>query len=61
MYELSDFQPGQRVQLHPASDLWMRGARYGTVVRAGRQWVLVNLDMTGLIHAIEPKDIAEIL
>lgn len=24
---------GDRVQLHPATDLWMRGARYGTLKR----------------------------
>jgi len=23
---------GDRVQIHPATDLWMRGARYGVVV-----------------------------
>lgn len=26
------FKPGDRVQLHPATDLWMRGARYATVI-----------------------------
>lgn len=25
------FEVGQRVELHPGCDLWMRGARYGTV------------------------------
>ena len=24
---------GARVELHPATDLWMRGARYGTIKR----------------------------
>ena len=24
---------GDRVELHPATDLWMRGARYGVVVQ----------------------------
>jgi hypothetical protein len=30
-----------RVELHPATDLWMRGARYGTVARieGGKVWV----------------------
>ena len=27
------FQPGERIQLHPATDMWMRGARYGAVVK----------------------------
>lgn len=24
-------KPGDRVELHPASDLWMQGARFGTI------------------------------
>lgn len=42
------FQPGDRVELHPGCDLWMRGARYGTVKRllsVGR--VRVQLDKVG--------------
>jgi hypothetical protein len=30
-YDDSCFGVGDRVELHPATDLWMRGARYGTV------------------------------
>ena len=26
------FKPGDRVELHPGCDLWMRGAKFGTVV-----------------------------
>jgi hypothetical protein len=26
------FREGQRIELHPATDLWLAGARYGTVV-----------------------------
>ncbi len=26
------FEAGERVQLHPATDLWMQGARYGGVL-----------------------------
>jgi hypothetical protein len=30
-----------RVELHPATDLWMRGARFGTVdrIEGGKVWV----------------------
>jgi hypothetical protein len=28
------FKVGDRVQTHPATDAWMRGDRYGTVVEA---------------------------
>ena len=27
------FRAGDRIELHPACDLWMRGARFGTVTR----------------------------
>lgn len=39
-----DLTVGDRIELHPATDLWMRGARYGTVVKVGRKWVHVKLD-----------------
>lgn len=42
------FKPGDRVQLHPATDMWMRGARYADVVRYSRRGlVLIRLDITG--------------
>lgn len=31
-YDGNGYEVGDRVELHPACDLWMRGARYGTVV-----------------------------
>lgn len=31
-YDGSGYGVGDRVELHPGTDLWMRGARYGTVV-----------------------------
>ena len=36
------FTKGERVELHPACDMWMRGARYGTVVA-----MLPHSGMTG--------------
>jgi hypothetical protein len=32
-YDGSWFKAGDRVELHPGTDLWMRGARYGIVTR----------------------------
>ena len=34
----------KRVQLHPATDFWMQGDRYGDVVKVGRKYVHVKLD-----------------
>ena len=49
-YDGNGYNVGDRVEIHPATDLWMRGARYGTVV--GRSLtpadrVRVKLDKTG--------------
>lgn len=37
-------KPGTRVQMHAATDHWMRGDRYGTVVGLGRVREYVALD-----------------
>jgi len=31
-YDGNGYNTGDRVELHPGTDLWMRGARYGTVI-----------------------------
>lgn len=31
-YDGNGFKVGDRVELHPACDMWMRGARFGVVV-----------------------------
>ena len=53
---------GDRVQLHPASDWWMRGARYGEVVKLGRKYVHVRLDRNGNAAVrFLPRDILELV
>ena len=32
-YDGNGYGVGDRVEIHPGTDLWMRGARFGTVVR----------------------------
>ena len=39
-----DFTVGDRVELHPGTDLAARGARYGEVVRISRGVVAVRVD-----------------
>jgi len=61
-YEANDFRPGDRVQLHPATDLWMRGARYGTVDRVMRNGrLVVFVDALGRQVKIDPALIGNIL
>lgn len=40
------FPVGERVEMHPATDLWMRGAKFGTVVDTSRirPFLWVKLD-----------------
>jgi roadblock/LC7 domain-containing protein len=51
-YTLDDFSEGQRVELHPVTDFWVAGARYGRVTLVGRQKVMVKLDKLPGEHAI---------
>ena len=44
-----DFDIGDRVQAHPATDTWMRGDRFGTVVAIGRKYIRVRMDRSGRI------------
>lgn len=54
-HKLEDFRAGMRVELHPATDLWMAGARYGTVISTGRTRVTVKLDRLTRPRRIAPE------
>jgi hypothetical protein len=45
MYKL-----GQRIKIHPATDAWMQGDRYGVVVKVGRDLVHVRCDASGRVR-----------
>jgi hypothetical protein len=59
-YTAQDFHKGQRVQMHPATDLFMRGARYGTVVRVAKTYVSVKLDKLTYAVRFYPREILPI-
>lgn len=49
-YDGLGYTIGDRVELHPGCDLWMQGARYGTVVGmvpTPNDRIRVKLDKTG--------------
>ena len=54
--KVSDFWVGDRVELHPATDCWMSGAKYGTVTKLGRKWVHVRHDH-GMLHLHQPRNL----
>lgn len=40
----STLKAGNRVELHPGLDLWMRGAKYGSIVRIEGDIAVVRMD-----------------
>lgn len=47
-FEGNELQVGQWIELHPACDLWMRGAKFGTITKIandnGTPVALVRMD-----------------
>ena len=59
-------KPGDRVQLHPATDAWMQGDRYGEIVKVTMRQqmphrVHVRLDKSQRTVRLSPANIAEVL
>lgn len=50
----------ERVQLAPHLDWWMRGARYGEVVKRTRLYTHVRLDATGRVVKLAHGDVSPI-
>lgn len=57
MTTVRDFTVGQRVQLHPATNLWMRGAKFGEVVRVTTFYVYVKVDAIGRTYRFAPGNL----
>jgi len=48
------FMVGQRVSMHPATDAFMMGDRYGTVIKLGQKLVHVKMDRSGKTRKVSP-------
>lgn len=59
--KISDLSVKDRVQLHPCTDLWMMGARYGQITEIGRKYVRVHLDALGKSRLLSPDMIGEVV
>lgn len=55
------FGVGDRVQLHPATDSWMRGDKYGEIMKVGREKLTVKLDRSGRTIRVSPRNIGEVV
>lgn len=51
------FKVGRRVELHPATDAWMRGDRYGRITTIGDKHVHVLLERSNTTRRFLPRDI----
>ena len=52
---------GVRIQLHPATDHWMRGERFGHVIALlSRNYVRVKLDVSGRTIRLHVDNIGEV-
>ncbi len=60
LYSLADFRVGQRIHLHPATDLWMQGQRYVEVTKVGRKVITIRTD-AGHTYRVPPDHVLEIM
>jgi len=57
----TDLAPGERVELHPSTDRWMQGDRFGVVSRIGRKWVSVRMDRSGQEIRVAPAVLGKVV
>ena len=55
-----DFYVGQRVSMHPATDAFMMGDRYGDVVKVGKSKIHVKMDRSGKTRLVSPGNLEHI-
>jgi hypothetical protein len=56
-----DFRAGERIQLHPATDRWMMGDRYATIIHAGRKILRVRFERSNTLGRVHPLNVLEII
>jgi len=54
---LLPFNVGDRVELAPHLDRWMMGDRFGEIVKIGRRYLHVKLDVSGKVLNVVPENI----
>ena len=45
---------GSRVELHPGTDRWMMGDRFGLVVKHGRKYFHIKMERSGKTITLPP-------
>lgn len=49
-----------RAELHPASDAWMQGDRFGEVLKLGYKFATVKMDRSGQIRRVSRDLLLEV-
>jgi hypothetical protein len=60
MFTIDSFRVNDRIELHPATDSWMRGDRYGIVERIGMVCIWVRLDSGRRIRLL-PDNVYQVI
>ncbi|MGO7308733.1 hypothetical protein ACCS91_33300 [Rhizobium ruizarguesonis] len=59
MYVLKDFRPRDRIRIHPATDLFMRGETHATITTVGRKFLTIKGQRSGRTFRILPEHVLE--
>jgi hypothetical protein len=56
------FMIGERIKIHPATDLFMMGIRYATVAKIGRKYIHVKADdyLGGRTYKLIPANVLKL-
>jgi len=58
---MNDLKIGDRVEVHPATNAWIFGDRFGEVAKIGRKYVHVLMDRSGRTLRFVPENIGRIV
>ena len=51
------YHVGERIELHPATDAWARGDRYGSITKATAKYYHISMDRSGRILRVPQRNI----
>lgn len=57
MAKILGFAIGDRVEIHPGTDAWMMGDRFGVVEKIGRRLIHIKMDRSGRVLRFLPETV----
>ena len=58
--DITCFRIGDRVELHPATDAWMSGDRYGVVREITFKYLRVRMDKSDRLLRVNPASVYDV-